>query len=60
VAPGILGFLIMRVPKSDAQRNICLVSGIFNLSIYLKGKAQPLLPHSAHTWRLKSVYSTDK
>jgi hypothetical protein len=24
-----LGFLIMRVPKSDAQRNICLVSGIY-------------------------------
>jgi hypothetical protein len=28
LAPGIMGFLIMRVPKSDAQRNICLVSGI--------------------------------
>jgi hypothetical protein len=23
------------------------------LSIYLKGKAQPLLPHGAHTWWLK-------
>jgi hypothetical protein len=29
LAHGILGFLIMRVPKSDAQRNICLVSGIY-------------------------------
>jgi hypothetical protein len=29
LAPWILGFLIMRVPKSDAQRNICLVSGIY-------------------------------
>jgi hypothetical protein len=29
LAPGILGFLIMRVPKSDAQRNICLVFGIY-------------------------------
>jgi hypothetical protein len=29
LAPGILGFLIMRVPNSDAQRNICLVSGIY-------------------------------
>ena len=29
LAHGILGFLIMCVPKSDAQRNICLVSGIY-------------------------------
>ena len=29
LAPGILGFLIMRFPKSDAQRNICLVSYIY-------------------------------
>jgi hypothetical protein len=29
LARGILGFLIVRVPKSDAQRNICLVSGIY-------------------------------
>jgi hypothetical protein len=29
LAPGILSFLIMRVPKSDAQRNICLVSCIY-------------------------------
>ena len=29
LAPGILGFLIMRFPKSDAQRNICLVSDIY-------------------------------
>jgi hypothetical protein len=29
LALGILGFLIMRVPESDAQRNICLVSGIY-------------------------------
>ena len=29
LAPGILGFLIMCVPKSDAQRNICLVFSIY-------------------------------
>jgi hypothetical protein len=29
LATGILGFLIMRVPKSDAQQNICLVSGVY-------------------------------
>ena len=29
LAPGILGLLIMCVPKSDAQRNICPVSGIY-------------------------------
>jgi hypothetical protein len=29
LAHRFLSFLIMRVPNSDAQRNICLVSGIY-------------------------------
>jgi hypothetical protein len=56
LAPGILGFLIMRDPRVRCTAEY--MPGfryIFHLtlSIYLKGKAQPPLSHGAHTRWLK-------